>query len=161
MSPTKLDFLNRAHLQKKVQPGNETARLELAARLKVLLLEKFPGRCVVFAAFSSERRLMRARSESPGLDYIGRVVAALKVSTRESLQRIIADLPTVGTRAHDQRRPSSRCLLLLRARSRQQGRRAALQERLTRRLPYALFLLPYDKSDAANRIRSRGRLSCD
>lgn len=50
MSPTKLDFLNRAHLQKKVQPGNEGARLELAARLKVLLLEKFSGRCVALAA---------------------------------------------------------------------------------------------------------------
>lgn len=63
MSPSKLDFLNRAHLQKKVELSNESGRLDVAQRLKVLLLEQFP------------------ESDRLDLNYIARTVAALKVRT--------------------------------------------------------------------------------
>ncbi|KAK4702191.1 glutamyl-tRNA synthetase, partial [Phenoliferia sp. Uapishka_3] len=73
MSPSKLDFLNRSHIQLKVESGNEAGREELASKLRVIL-------------------------SSSGIDtdiltsgYLARVIAALK-------ERIhtIHDVPKLG-----------------------------------------------------------------
>lgn len=44
MSPAKLDFLNRAHLQLKVRAGNDAGRLDVGERVRELLLVQFPKR---------------------------------------------------------------------------------------------------------------------
>lgn len=46
MSPTKLDFLNRAHLKLKVQLGNDAGRADVSERLRQVLATSFPGRQV-------------------------------------------------------------------------------------------------------------------
>ena len=83
MSASKLSFFNRAHIQRKVDSKDSTELNEMASRLRILLEVRFPSRFVRFmwtkAKVEYKTDDLDVLSTLLDVEYIGRVIAALKV----------------------------------------------------------------------------------
>ncbi len=83
MSASKLSFFNRAHIQRKVDSKDSTELSEMASRLGILLQERFPSRFVRFMRTKAKVEYktddLDVLSALLDVEYIGRVIAALKV----------------------------------------------------------------------------------
>lgn len=117
MSPSKLDFLNRAHIQFKIELGNAAGRAELAGKLRIVLAAAGIESCALPESILSLRSLTCRLfcSERFSSDYLARVVAALKVSQFQAVKRSWLTKRTLatGTHPHYPRRSSPWGVLFL------------------------------------------------